>query len=643
MTETELEKQDGGSRERVDPKTALKGALVLAAIMLFLATSQILSAPLPQKPERIIDDETVYALLDAKGGVNKTIVVDWLRVEGNGLLQLTDSGDFTNAQGLRGDTPDVGRGRVSWTLEADGAKDIYYRADTKKELPVDVAISYSLDGTDVEPERLAGESGHLKIDISVTNKLKKTVGLSYLNANGTGYAQKRQEMYVPLLAVVSMSLKAARFKNIETEDAMLSVTGETMSYTWMLFPQGEQEISIEMDGRPIEIEPIIISVFPQMPETPEIAIADEFGQMKQALDQLALLPSAHMEILDGIAREFDSSQFEGVSEASAGLALLGDGIAESREGAAGLVSLVEGQIQMLDGIVDGIDTEQFAGISELAAGITELSEGVLASKTGLDGLVAGLEGHVSTLDQLIESNDALSALAADAASRYPDDDSLAELADSLEAQGATLTFLKDGGDVAGQGHVPGLVETKAGLAEIAASLGQIAAGLDEVAVEAEALEQVPAAFSAIKDSLVALRDGGTFDGTYVPGLTFTLEGVRGLSGGLAQMEGGFEGMGSELGELEELPQAFAGLAATLTALRDGGRIMGQSVPGIAMTKEALEEMARGVGEGLEEIRAGDALKETMRLEAQSYDTFLGKPPGAEARVRFLLKTEAIKR
>ena len=43
------------------------------------------------------------------------------------------------------------------------------------QLPVDVKITYYLDGQEIAPENLAGKSGKVKIRFDYTNNSKKTV------------------------------------------------------------------------------------------------------------------------------------------------------------------------------------------------------------------------------------------------------------------------------------------------------------------------------------------------------------------------------------------------------------------------------------------------------------------------------------
>lgn len=53
--------------------------------------------------------------------------------------------------------------------------DIYYQGTTQKALPVDVSISYQLDGKPISAEALAGKSGRVTIRFSYQNNQKETI------------------------------------------------------------------------------------------------------------------------------------------------------------------------------------------------------------------------------------------------------------------------------------------------------------------------------------------------------------------------------------------------------------------------------------------------------------------------------------
>ena len=61
-------------------------------------------------------------------------------------------------------------------MSSDGSRvwdaagnDIYYRGDLKKELPVDLSLTYMLDGKIVSADEIAGKSGHVTIRFDYKN------------------------------------------------------------------------------------------------------------------------------------------------------------------------------------------------------------------------------------------------------------------------------------------------------------------------------------------------------------------------------------------------------------------------------------------------------------------------------------------
>ena len=110
-------------------------------------------------------DENVYLISDATGSVYDTIVTDHL-INKNQSATLEDQSNLTDIKNKEGDE--------AFTQNADGTvewenhgEDITYEGTGSAELPVDVSISYELDGQAIEPEELAGKSGQLKIRFEI--------------------------------------------------------------------------------------------------------------------------------------------------------------------------------------------------------------------------------------------------------------------------------------------------------------------------------------------------------------------------------------------------------------------------------------------------------------------------------------------
>ena len=120
---------------------------------------QVLNAQInPAHSSEAGKEETVYVLADAKGSVNQIIVSDWLKNSdgGESLIDSSDLKDIRNVKGYETYETDK-NGNILWKAEGS---DIYYQGTTDKEVPVQVKISYQLEGKEIAPEELAGRSGN---------------------------------------------------------------------------------------------------------------------------------------------------------------------------------------------------------------------------------------------------------------------------------------------------------------------------------------------------------------------------------------------------------------------------------------------------------------------------------------------------
>ena len=144
-------------------------------------------------------DETVYILTGAGGEVEKIIVSDWLR-NPYGSAKLQDRTTLLDVENVKGEeTFTASGGKLVW--DAQGG-DIYYQGTTDKELPVDVAVTYLLDGRTVTPEELAGKSGRVTIRFDYTNRQ-----FEMMDVGG-----KQEKIYVPFAMLTGMVLDNDRFK-----------------------------------------------------------------------------------------------------------------------------------------------------------------------------------------------------------------------------------------------------------------------------------------------------------------------------------------------------------------------------------------------------------------------------------------------
>ena len=107
-------------------------------------------------------NETVYVIKNSDG-TKKTIVSAWLK-NPDGSASMKDVSDLENIEVVKGDAKMEKNENGNITWNAAGA-DVYYSGTTQKNSPVDVDITYTLNGAKVNASELKGKSGHLVIDI----------------------------------------------------------------------------------------------------------------------------------------------------------------------------------------------------------------------------------------------------------------------------------------------------------------------------------------------------------------------------------------------------------------------------------------------------------------------------------------------
>lgn len=611
---------------------------VMAATLAFTSLAAVAGTPANSQDMAVDDDETVYVVADATGAPRSTVVIDWLRFDADGEVTVTDHGEITAAEAIEEDIEPVIEGdAITWTIGGEGRRDFFYRADTAAPLPVDVAVAYTLDGREVTPEELAGSSGHVRIDVTVTNNLPITEDVSYTDADGVAQVEEA-EYWVPLLAPVKIDVDGTRFTNIEGDAEIVSVTGSTISHTFMAFPQPESTVTIEMDGSDIAIDPIIVSVFPKMAGEPDFSVIEQLSELRTGVDGLSMLSSGHQQVLTSIAEELDPSAYGDLEGQLGQFDQLTAGVAQLRQGTEGLTALTSGQLAYLDGILGQLEGQDLSAVAALPSALTSMTAGIEGTKAGLDGIIALLDGQMALLDALAASNSGLEATAWQEAGATGDATATA-LATGLSGQTAMIEALRHGDSDMGLPY--GLDYTRTQLATISGALGDIAQGLDLIATQSGALTGLPGQMQALESSLRALRDGGIVQGQVLPGLTTTRDGLAGVTDGLREMETGLQSSSGQLDQLAELPSALDGLRQALVALRDGGQLGGVDLPGISTTVDGLNQMSAGLGDGISEGNLGQAIVERMKQAAEDYDTFLGKPDGATGDVRFIFKLDGI--
>lgn len=337
-------------------------------------------------------EETVYVMADAKGAVNQIIVSDWIK-NAEGSKELKDASDLKDIENVKGYETfrESSDGTMTWDA---GGTDIYYQGTTQKELPVDVKISYTLDGEDISPEELAGKSGRVTIRFDYENKQKQKV-----EVNG-----EEEEIYTPFAMISGMVLPQDTFSNIEVTNARLISEGNNSLVIGLSFP-GLKE-SLDVEGLKDKIEDK-----EKQEEFEDLEIPDYFEVSADATD-FSLNMTMTMAMSDvlsdlNLTDNIDLSDInESMDDLQSASSELKDGTVDLKGGTS---DLKEGTGKLKDGsheLVDGTNTlkngtqELYDKSGDLDEGAGKLKDGSSELKGGTQILVTGTQALVTGSEQL---------------------------------------------------------------------------------------------------------------------------------------------------------------------------------------------------------------------------------------------------
>ena len=285
-------------------------------------------------------DETVYVLARADGSVQKIIVSDWLKNSLNNAA-VSDRSELTDVENVKGDETYTMDGDDMRVWDAQG-NDIYYQGNIEKELPVDLNVTYKLDGKPISADDLAGKSGRVTIRFDYQNKQYETIEID----------GKQEKIYVPFAVLTGVLLDDDVFTNVDVTNGKLINDGSRTVVIGIAFPGLQENLAISKDKL-------------EIPDYVEItADANNFQ-----LDMTVTLAT------NEVFNEFDADSFDSVSE---------------------LRASVEELTDAMDQLTGGVESLK-NGASSLDTGAAELSDGLNTLASNNDTLNAGAKQIFDTL------------------------------------------------------------------------------------------------------------------------------------------------------------------------------------------------------------------------------------------------------
>jgi len=549
---------------------------------------------------QVSNTETVQAYLDASGKVDVARVYEQVAMKGRGTVDLRNP---VEAQGLRNldgfGAFEVKDGVMLGRFDVDGEQQLRTLSDFTKKLPLEVQVTYLLDGRPVEPADVLGRSGHLEVRYTVKNVTGTPQVVTF--DDGTGHSvSATQSVVIPMVGSLTTTLPDT-FTNVSSKEANVAGDGRggtKLTFTMTLFgPIG----------------------------TPTAT----FGYAADIVD--GTVPKANVSALP--VSPLDSPSFKGGAASyksgattgatlTAGATEIDANLLKLRDGAS---TMLAGLIQLRDGakkLDAGLGAQALPGARALASGAGQLEDGTSKLRSGAgaakdgsskvaDGAsqVAGGAGQLDAGAKKLSGGaaqvDGGAAQVADGLHQVGDQapgllDGLAQVADGLDRVDAGLTQLYDG--------VGGLPEQAkplhAGIAKLRAGLGakgqegtlidgvdQIRSGLAAATEDGGSLDQLLGGVARVKGG-VAKSQGG------VDQVRSGLDAALAPGGGLDQLVGGVtlaQGSGCTGICSEALNQVQGGLKALGKQTKDASDGLGAVSSGFGQVSGGLDTVSGGLG------------------------------------------------
>ena len=420
-------------------------------------------------------------------GKNETVTV---RTQADGTIEdVHVAAKLTNGDGGevlldRSSLSDISCTGEDLAFERDG-EDLYWEADgedvsyqgtgREEDLPFAIRVSYTLDGKKIDPEKLAGASGHVAIRYDYDN-----------------LTAEKGETPTPFVALTALVLDDS-FSDVRVVNGRVLDMGDTTMVMGYAAPDLQEYVegdgddggggtggetgdgtdgAVEADVKGFSLDSSITVVSSDLLE--EDALDFDTSEIDDSVDALT---DGMDELVSG-SRELEG----GVGELSSGAAALADGAVDAQTGAAelakaigaytsGVATVSDGAAQLRDGLS--------AQAEQTAAAAAQADAAVAQAQSAYDAALAEAQADPSaeTVEALAAAADGLDqAIAAQAKVQGASEalagatDGASSVADGLSAIVANNEDLNTGAQ--------GLSE---GLSTISESTGALSAGASQVA------------------------------------------------------------------------------------------------------------------------------------------------------------------
>ena len=634
----------------------IAGALVVTIVTGSVGVSGVkVSAAEKNQQEK---EEVIYIMTDANGVVDN---VNAVNIFGKG--DVTDYGDYSSVKMLN-TTEAIHQDGDKVTFSTDKEK-VYYQGTMKNvQIPWNISFTYTLDGKEISPEDLAGQSGAFEIHIKIDKN-----------------EDCMTDFYDSCALQAAVTLDTERCENIQADGATLANIGSNKQISYTVLPGKGLDAVIKadvtdfaMDAATINGVKLDLDIDIDDEELME-KVTDIMDAAKQLNDGAAELSNGTTELADGSSNLKDgaSSLYTGTTSLDSGIDSLSSGVSQMQSALDTLNrqsgTLTSGSSQMLAALQQ-VQSE-LSNVAVATDQLKQLTDSSSAIRQGIGNAYAGaaqLSGSLSydsyksamqqgglDLEQLQAGNSQaasnlssqISALNAsiDQLKSMPDYDSnpayaqqIQVLEEQISVLNQTVTLLN--------GNNAAIAGTKQYFNTISGGASDLTAGLEQlnnnyatfdtaIVTLADSISGLTANMTTLRDAINQLVDSYE---SLDSGIGAYTDGVASIVGAYSQISNGTKTLASGSKELVEGSKRLKDGAVTL----DDG--VGTLQSGVQKLKDGTQEFydqTDGMDEKIED-EMNDMIDSLSGGDAQIISFVSDKNENVES-VQFVIKTAAIEK
>lgn len=483
------------------------------------ATTQLASGKYESK------DEVIYGKLDANGKVKHMYVVNSFFLSQPG--EIIDHGTYSNVRNLT-DLTDIDMVEQD-QIHFQADEEFYYQGELDHQtLPWHIAITYMLDGKEINPEQLAGKSGALEIRIETSeNKEVDPVFFDYY------------------LLQISVTMDPLVFRDIQAPKGTEANEGKNKLISFNGMPGTEDVMIISAHVENLKMDPIQIAAVPANiafddPDTDDLT--DGINELADAIHEIN---SGVGELKNGV-----TGLKNGATELSKGSASYQKGINElggsSHELVGGSKDILAALNQITQALDDSPDMPDLGDLATLPDGLRDMANQIGAFSNTLEDLMKAInqipdstltDEEIMAIYHVLQENEA--------------DESVIQAVAQLETSYRIAQALKQASHQFPD-QFDQIIKSLAGNIEMLANGIEEALGnldqLDDLVELQNGLSMLAKEYQTFHSGLISYTEGVTTLATSYQGIN---EGTKGLVSGTQALEGGVSELKDGTQQLKE--------------------------------------------------------------------------------------------